>query len=64
MCALQSMQSTYISVLRYFSLHKALLKCPLCVLDRCPSYREYSYSKITEKRQGPTPGVRLLECVF
>ena len=27
----------------------------------CPSYREYSYSKMTEKRQWPKPGVRLTE---
>ena len=46
----------------YFSLlHKALLKCPLSVLERCPSYREYSYSKMIEKRRGPTPGVRVRE---
>ncbi len=36
-------------------------KCPLSVLDRCPSYREFGYSKMTEKRQGPSPGVRLME---
>ncbi len=36
-------------------------KCPLSVLERCPSYREFGYSKITEKRQGPSPGVRLIE---
>ena len=28
---------------------------------RCPSYREYSYSKMTAKWQEPTPGVRLRE---
>ena len=41
-------------------------KCPLSVLERCTSYREYIYSKMTEKRQGPTPGVRSLrvECIF
>ena len=33
----------------------------LSVLERCPSYREYSYSKKTEKWQGPTPGVGLRE---
>ena len=27
----------------------------------CPSYREYSYSKMTTKRQKPTPGVHLRE---
>ena len=32
-------------------------KCPLSVWERCLSYREFSYSKIIEKRQGPTPGV-------
>ena len=31
------------------------------VSERCPYYKEYSYSKMTEKRQGPTPGVRLVE---
>ena len=63
--------STYNSILRYFSLHKELLLlsvdgfnsvcCLLSVLERCPSYREYSYSKKTEKCQGPTPGVGLRE---
>ena len=33
------------------------------ILEKCPSYREYSYSKMTEKRQGPTPGVRLIESI-
>ena len=28
---------------------------------RCPSYREYSYSKMTDKWQEPTPGVCLRE---
>ena len=28
---------------------------------RCPFYREYSYSKMTEKWRGPTPGVHLSE---
>ena len=32
-------------------------KCPLSVWERCLYYREFSYSKIIEKRQGPTPGV-------
>ena len=36
-------------------------KCPLSILERCPSHGEYSDSKRTEKRQGPTPGVRLRE---
>ena len=36
-------------------------KCPLSVLWRCPSYREFGYSKMTEKRPGPAPGVRLIE---
>ena len=36
-------------------------KCPLSVLLRCPSYREFGCSKMTEKRPGPTPGVRLME---
>ena len=38
-----------------------ILKCPLSVLWRCPSYREFGYSKVTEKRPGPAPGVRLIE---
>ena len=25
-----------------------VLNCPLSVLERCPSYREFSYSKMTE----------------
>ena len=28
-------------------------KFPLSVLERCPSYKEFSYSKMTEKRQRP-----------
>ena len=54
--------------MRYFSLKTLLhrcpltvLKCPLSVLERCPSYREFSYSKMTEKRPGPTQGVCLVE---
>ena len=38
-----------------------ILKCPLSVLWRCPSYREFGYSKMTEKRPGLAPGVRLIE---
>ena len=38
-----------------------VLKCPLSVLWRCPSYREFGYSKMTEKRTGPALGVRLIE---
>ena len=38
-----------------------VLKCPLSVLERCPFYREFSYSKMTEKRPGPTQGVGLKE---
>ena len=34
-------------------------KCLLSALERCPSYREFSYRKTTEKRQGLTPGVCL-----
>ena len=66
---------TYISGnLRIFSLnrnlrshsapHKCLLtisKCPLSVLWRCPSYREFGYSKMTEKWPGPAPDVPLIE---
>ena len=40
-----------------FFTDEALFKCPLSILERCPCYRQYSYSKITEKWQGPTPGV-------
>ena len=36
-------------------------KCPLSVLWRCPSYREFGYSKMTEKRPAQAPGVRLIE---
>ena len=43
-----------------------ILKCPLSVLWRCLSYREfgytnYGYTKMTEKRPGPAPGVRPIE---
>ena len=38
-----------------------ILKCPLSVLWRCLSYREFGYSEMTEKRPGPAPGVRLIE---
>ena len=24
-----------------------VLKCPLTILERCPSYREFNYSKMT-----------------
>lgn len=60
-----------ISVWRYFLLHKYKInfisvrwrfhKCPLSALERWPSYREYSYSRMTGKWQGPTPGVRFRE---
>ena len=60
--------SNYIPVLKYYSLQKILFKCPLTiskfplsVLKRCPSYKEFSYSKMTGKQQGPTQGVRLKE---
>ena len=33
----------------------------MSVLDRCPSYREFNNNKMTEKRPGPTQGVRLKE---
>ena len=33
----------------------------MSILEKCPSYREYSYSKMTEKGQGPTPGVHRIE---
>ena len=39
-----------LSVLRYFSLHKALLKRLLSILESYPSYRGYSYSRMSEKR--------------
>ena len=35
----------------------------MSVLERCPSHKEYSYSKRTLKRQGSTPGVRLIESI-
>ena len=35
----------------------------MSVLERCPSHKEYSYSKRTYKRQEPTPGVRLIESI-
>ena len=35
--------------------------CPLSVLWRCPSYREFGDSKMTEIWPGPAPGVRLTE---
>ena len=31
----------------------------MSILERCLSHREYSYSKVTERRQGPTPGAVL-----
>ena len=45
-------------------LHKCLLtvlKCPLSVLERYPSYREFNYIKMSEKRPEPTQVVRLKE---
>ncbi len=36
-------------------------KCPLSDLERFPSYGEFGYGNMTEKRQGPSPGVRLIE---
>ncbi len=39
----------------------AVSECPLSVLERCPSYREFCYCQMTERRQGPSPGVRLIE---
>ena len=30
-------------------------------LERCPSYREFNYSKMTDKRPASTQGVRLKE---
>ena len=60
--------SNNIPVLKYYSLRKLLFKCPLTIskcpmtfLERCSSYKELSYSKMTEKRQGPTQGVRLMD---
>ena len=60
-CKILKMERIYISVLRYFSLHNALLKCtlvwpfqkcPLSSLERCPSHGEYSWLKIgTDLRQ-------------
>ena len=42
-----------------FRCRLTVSKCPLSILERCPSHREYSYNKRTEKRQELTPGVRL-----
>ena len=45
-------------------LHRCPLtvfKCPLSVLEGLTSYREFNYSKMTEKRPGPTKGVRFKE---
>ena len=36
-------------------------KSPLSCFERDPSCRQYNYSRMTEKRQGPTPGVCLWE---
>ena len=54
--------------MKYFSRGKAVLKCflavskcPLFVLERSPSCREFSYSKRKENREGPEPRVRLTE---
>ena len=33
----------------------------MSVLERCLSHKEYGYGKRTYKRQGPTPGVRLMD---
>ena len=56
------------SLIRNFRSHSAprkcpltISKCPLSVLWRCPCYREFGYSKMTEKRPGPASGVRLIE---
>ena len=46
------------SLNRNLPSHSAPHKCPLSVLWRCPSYREFSYGKMTEKRPGPAPDVR------
>ena len=40
---------------------KPLFKCPLSVIERCPSNREFKYSKINEERLGPTSDVRLIQ---
>ena len=40
---------------------KTVSKCLLSILDRCPSYREFSSSIMTEQRQRPTPSVCLTE---
>ena len=54
-------------VLKYYLLNQSpldcpltVLKCKLSVLEKCPSYRELSYRKMTEKWQAPTSGVRLI----
>ena len=48
--------------MKHFSIVRwRFQKCPLSVLEMRLSYTEYSYSKMTEKRQGLTSGVRLIE---
>ena len=62
-CHFQQLQSI-LSHLKKALLHRCpltVLKCPLSILERCPSYGESSYSKMTEKRLGPTQDVRLKE---
>ena len=56
------------SLNRNLRSHSAPRKCPLTifkspssVLWRCPSCREFGYSKMTEKRPEPAPGVRLIQ---
>ena len=48
----------------FFTKNRCLLtvlKCLMSILERCPSYWEFNYSKMTEKWPGPTQGVRLKE---
>ena len=58
----------FFSLNRNLRSHSATHKCPLTiskcslsVLRRCPAYREFGYSKMTKKRPGPPPGIRLIE---
>ena len=46
------------SLNRNLPSHSAPHKCPLSVLSRCPSYREFGYSKMTEKQRRLALGVR------
>ena len=46
---------------RTFNCPFRISKCPLSVLERCPSYRDLKYSKWLKKWQGPQFGARFIE---